>query len=84
MKPRDQSLNFGILLFRTPLISAKNISLCHHMSLWSPPTFLSSWYWERCFCVGVKSAGSWSWWLTSIYSPGMECVELYLHLPYTP
>jgi len=33
---------------------------------------------------GDKAAVAWSWPLTSIWSRGQECVELYLHFPIRP
>jgi len=33
---------------------------------------------------GGKTAGAWSWQLTSVRCRGKECVELYLHSPSTP
>jgi len=32
---------------------------------------------------GGKAAGSWGWLVTSSYHQGQECVELYLHFPFT-
>jgi hypothetical protein len=38
----------------------------------------------RGWFPGGKTAGAWSWPLTSIYCQDQECVELYLHSPNTP
>jgi hypothetical protein len=50
--------------------------------LWGPTRLHFNRYPE--FFLGAKAAGAWCWPLSSIYSRGSECVELYLHSPYMP
>jgi len=54
----------------------------HPHRLSGPPSLLSNGY--QCSFPSGKAVGAWSWPLTSIYSRGQECVELYLHSHNTP
>jgi hypothetical protein len=49
--------------------------------LWDSPSLLSSGY--RGLFPGIKTAGSWSWPLTSNKCRGQENVDLYIHSPST-
>jgi hypothetical protein len=50
--------------------------------LWGPPNVLP--LGTRVFFPGCKTAGAWSWPLTSIYCRDQEFVELYLYFPNMP